>query len=367
MKSVLIINDTSGTYHHGCHGTSQALVRGFQARGCMVRTMPVNYSHHAQPVVTEEAQFEEKAFAEQFHDTNILTSVLMEEADLVVVNMEGTLHRLRGSARMLLWLAWYAKRWMATPVMLVNGSLFPYGKAQQPQSADDQLAQRLYQKVLRVMDGVVVRDPISKQVAEQMGVPVQQGYDSLPLFLHTLELDDQVPAYDLCLSSGVATPVAETIDYVEHALTLGLRCAFVMGAHRQPALEDVAALKALQAHFGHRCDFVNCADEQRFFSILNKSRAILTDRFHYVVAANFLGVPLFVGESNTPKIQGISGWRVGLWLKKSHFLTLPNRDAFLQAIRQQTADASVREEILQLSRVNQDLAHHFLFHQAHER
>lgn len=95
---VVIMNDTSGRYHHGCSRVMRLLRAGLARHG-----LTVTYSLASRKAWDDDAKF----------------WAAVKDADLIVINGEGTLHHGKPAAEALLRIATHPQR-RGTPIALIN-------------------------------------------------------------------------------------------------------------------------------------------------------------------------------------------------------------------------------------------------------
>jgi polysaccharide pyruvyl transferase WcaK-like protein len=301
-KSAVILNFTAGSYHWGCYGTAMEVYESLLERGYFVSWVPVEMTHALQPSPETIASYDDAEFHKTFLTLNHDLLLAFQQADVVVINGEGTLHRLHAGPRNLLYLAYLAKRYLGKRVHLLNGSFFPSGSVE----ADPQ-AETLYGGVARLLDRVTPREVRSRAVLERLGVACEQGFDCLPRFIARLRLTRSPAAKDgpILLAGGV-TFRGEDCERLGRALAEALPSdrpvRFLTGAKRAPAREDQPAFEALRAHLPGL--ELRCAGAMgEWLDEIASAACMISARFHHSLAAIALQTPVIAFPSNTPKIE----------------------------------------------------------------
>ena len=103
-KKALLINFTGSSYHWGCYGTSVEIYQSLLERNYYVEIIPVHVTHMVSPTVEKISDFDDAGFFTRFNQANASLVSSISESDVVVVNGEGTLHRLGKGALNLLYI-----------------------------------------------------------------------------------------------------------------------------------------------------------------------------------------------------------------------------------------------------------------------
>jgi polysaccharide pyruvyl transferase WcaK-like protein len=295
----LLLNDTSRWYHWGCACTSLALRDGLTARGRRVQGVPIDALGQLQPLPTSrDALADEHLFA-AFRVANAGLCRALETADEVWINGEGSLHGASPLAIGLLYLAWLAATRFGKPVRIVNHSCYP-GTGP---------VQAYYQAVYERLAGVAVREPVSAALLRQQGLAVTETFDCLPLFA-TAVADDirREPGTDVLIAGSVAHDAGMVAACAALATTLrqrGLRPRLLVGAPANLAADDRSFGRALHAATAGGIEILLARSELEWLSAIASARLLVSGRFHYSIAAAWLGTPFLALDSNTPKMAGL--------------------------------------------------------------
>ena len=302
-KNALILNFTANTYHWGCYGTSLEIYTTLLERGYFVNWLDVRTSHALEPSPTTGGDFDDSAFAKKFFAANKSVYHQLTEADVIVVNGEGTLHRLHAGPLNLLYLMYAARRFLQKPVHLINHSFFPTGSMQADERVD-----ALYRAVGGSLAGVVPRETASAAVLTRLGIHTVQGFDCLPRFLarHGLTAHRE-PGAPLVLSGGVSLSAEQAMQIAQAAAQSaapGQEIHFLTGAKSFPAREDDQAFAAMCTNI-HALRRIKAASMDEWTACIAGAACMISARFHHTIAAAALGTPVVVFPSNTPKVHAI--------------------------------------------------------------
>lgn len=299
----LLLNHTANSYHWGCYATSMALYNGLIAGGYAVTTFPVELTHSISLGACSIEDIASRIFLETFTSRHAILAQALRDADLVVINGEGTLHGNHPAPLNLLALAWLAKHRFGLPVHLVNHSCFPDSST----GIADPRVETFYESCTAACHRVVVREPLSAEVYRRFGREVTLGFDSLPLFADRYLQPSAPPESDLLVGSGVSLTANETRAFVNTLSRMsppGARIRFLAGARRREPPEDFRFVEALwQARFD--VEILRPQTIQEWLDAVRGAQLMVTGRFHHLVAAAYFGTPVVTLRSNTPKSEGV--------------------------------------------------------------
>ncbi len=298
MSKVCLLNDTSEWYHWGCYGSSlglQGLIdRTLAPTGTAIVPITLTYANSYLPDTADAARDAKRAV--EFLKTWPAAPAL-QEADDIVINGEGTIHGTSDAARRLLYIAFICGHFLGKRVHIVNHSLFP--------PLDDPAMLELYRLAYRSAHHLAVRESDSARIArEALGCEARLAFDCLPLTLArtTLAPPRDEPAYAVVTgTSGIGA--ADVAILKEGAAILsrqGLRLIWLMGAPRNPAVDELAQAMTYASEIG--ADMVSAASFGEWARLIRDARFVLSGRFHYVIARLCLGGPFASFGGNTPKI-----------------------------------------------------------------
>jgi polysaccharide pyruvyl transferase WcaK-like protein len=303
QRVALILNFTGNAYHWGCHGTSAEIHRSVAELGHQVNWLDVRTTHALSPTPRDWDEMRSAGFRDAFFRRNPGVLHALTDADVVVVNGEGTLHGCHRAPMNLLALMHLASAALGKRVHLVNHSIYPGGGDQQAPEADD-----LYRNVILPLASVVPREPVSREVLRRLGREVPQGFDCLPRFLRrhrVRSLSD--PRGPIVVSGGVNLPhqaAARIMAGVARHAATGRRVLFLTGAKGSPAGED-ATIYHWMATRMPALEWVNSRNMAEWLLAISSASCLVSGRFHHTIAAATLGTPVIVFPSNTPKVPAM--------------------------------------------------------------
>jgi polysaccharide pyruvyl transferase WcaK-like protein len=302
-KCALILNFTANTYHWGCYGTCLEIYQQLLERGYYVNWLDVRSTHNLEPRPAQGKDFTDPDFAARFFEHNKAVYHALTEADVVVVNGEGTLHRLNPGPVTLLYLMYAARCFLGKPVHLINHSFFPSGSETPDPSADT-----IYGAVASVLTRIVPRETASAGVLRRLGLSVEQGFDCLPLFIarHRIE-PASFRTGPVVLAGGISIEqeTAERIArVVSHTAGNSRPVLFLTGAKARPAGEDATVFAWMSAQFPG-LQRVEATSMSEWLQTIATASCLVSGRFHHTIAAAMLGTPLIVLPSNTPKVSAV--------------------------------------------------------------
>ena len=85
----------------------------------------------------------------------------------------------------------------------------------------------------------------------------------------------------------------------------GLRPAFLFGANANLAADDREFARLLSHATGGTIELCHTTSEAAWLSAIASARLLVSGRFHYSIAAAWLGTPFIALDSNTPKMDGL--------------------------------------------------------------
>jgi polysaccharide pyruvyl transferase WcaK-like protein/tetratricopeptide (TPR) repeat protein len=301
----LLLNDTSYWYHWGCSCTSLAIREQLQAQGRAVSGLPIDRLAGLQPLPASREQLDDAAFFTRFRQANAALCALIAGADDVIINGEGSLHGATHTSISLLYLAWIARRYLDRPVRIINHSCYPTGSTQPGGGA----VEDFYRQVYQGLDAIVVREPVSAALLEKLGIPVTLGFDCLPLYAEAhRETITQSTSDRLLIAGSVAAGpgmVEACARLAIDARKTGLRPAFLFGANANLAADDREFARQLGHAAGGSIELCHATSEAAWLSAIASARLLVSGRFHYSIAAAWLGTPFIALDSNTPKMDGL--------------------------------------------------------------
>ncbi len=307
-RRALLINDTSNWYHWGCSCTSIAIHEQLREKWRSVRSLPIQQIRDLAPLPTTVDAFDDDESYHRFAGAHGALVAAIEEADIVYINGEGTLHNVGRDAVALLYIAYVAKQRLRKPVQLINHSAFPDDTA----TASDSAACALYRKVYASLDFVATREALSTKLLESLGIEPTQSFDCLPLFVERHWQSGRRRQRKRVVIAGSAAwggndDLSAFAEFVTSANRAGLEPTVLIGASSDLAGDDSRFAETLQRLAPRQFALINAASELEWLDAIASAAMLISGRFHHSIAAAFLDTPFAVMESNSPKIHGLLG------------------------------------------------------------
>jgi polysaccharide pyruvyl transferase WcaK-like protein len=305
-QTAVLLNDTSHWYHFGCSCTSLAMHAELRPLWESILSIPIHRITRLKHLPRSIAEFDDDetfaAFAAAYPDI----VATLGAADTVYVNGEGALHNVGTQALGLLYLMYVASARLHRPVHLVNHSCYPDDTATLSENAPF----ALYRKVYEQLEFVAVRETLSANLVEAMGVRATATFDCLPLFIERHFRTKVARSRKRVLiagsvSWGGADVVPALAEYVKRMRGAGFEPELLIGANAYLSADDFLFVDSMHAVCGEDLRLVNATSEREWLATIAGSALLVCGRFHHTIAAAFLDTPCIVMESNTPKIAGI--------------------------------------------------------------
>lgn len=355
-KKAVILNFTASTYHWGCYGTSMEIYHTLLEKGYYIETVDVNTTHQISPTIEKVGDFDNAEFMNRFAQNNVRLITTLRHCDVVVVNGEGTLHRLSKGALNLLYIMYICKKFLHKRVHLINFSCFPNGDASMPKGVSE-----IYPQVLRFIDHISPRDHLSNSILSNSGVETIQAFDCLPRFLNRYNLaNSHNPSGYVLVSGGVFFDEKRydfLLQFIRFFLEKNIPVKFLSGAHFLPAEEDIRLQHKLRAEANMSgMEVVQARSMLEWIETFQNASFLFSARFHHTIAALSIGTPFKYLSSNTPKINAIIetlGENIdGVHINESEIDYL--QTSVLKAIKNNTSNKSIEriEKMLSYSDKN---------------
>lgn len=299
MKT-LLLNDTHDWYHWGCTATSYAVRKRLIQHDGPITIVPIYATRKLADLPVELEQFDDPAVFRRFAGANRKLVDLLAGHDRVVVNGEGSIHDLSHTSVGLLYLAYACKRFLDTPVCVINHSAYPV--AHGDDHAD--LARAMYLKVYACLDDVAIRECVSFDAIRALGIQARLTFDCLPI---TVKEGFKKPVSrrdTIVVADGVNMPMdamPALAGAMDHWRDKGFTVEMLMGAKANPAPESEWLTRALKTHMKRTLTIRRAESLKSWLTTIAEAKLLVSGRFHHSIAAAFLGTPFVVFESNTPK------------------------------------------------------------------
>lgn len=324
MKAILA-NDTGGTSNPGCQGTVHCLVEGAQRHGISIASrVPVGYGYDtfsncfkssplsigqrmenrlrricgagAAAASPSPEKIDRAGWQRAVSAMNERLSPLWTDADLLLVNGEGTIHDDSIGALTLIGICAAAKR-MGKKVALVNCSIF---------SLDEFLLDSLRGAV----DYFSVREPMTFRYLQANNIAAAQSADCLFLASRISESSDTPrPALSAKAPYVVYTPgvLSASGRISESAIAADIKTIRNMGREVVYYVVEAEDEKyaSVAAHAGASILPLGAFRWEQVQSSLAGAEWVVSGRYHINIFAAMAGTPFIPLETNTSKMQGL--------------------------------------------------------------
>jgi len=305
QPKAVIVNFTADSYHWGCYGTSMEIYYSLTEMGFYIDPISVSLTHSIQPTPQKLSDFTDQQFFIKFINNNHWLIRSLEAADIVVVNGEGTLHRLTEASLNLLYLMYVSKIAFDKPTFLINHSCFPFGDQKVPTVND---TENIYKLIIEKLDHVVVREDLTHEIYNTLELSNTRGFDCLPKFLDRFNLTSSHDPHGYLLLSGGIALTKDHLDAISSicktVLKDGYPVKFLMGAKSNNAPEDHKTYQILKTALP-AIEPIEAESMEDWVNTIRCSNYLLSGRFHHTIAALALGTPCTTFASNSPKIEGV--------------------------------------------------------------
>lgn len=300
----LLLNNTATSYHWGCYGTSMAIYETLINSGYSVATVDVETTNlglgYPPSTANNQTTIE---FAEQMQVVNASVFRAIRDADLIVVNGEGTLHRFHRASRTLLSAIRMAKM-MGKRVHLINHACFPSGGLE----ASTPDVEQFYFDCLRDVDRIVVRDDWSSRIYERLGIKHEMGFDCLPLYIKKYVTPQPTPRSIIIGGASHWTP--EITMHIGQMLfsILGqsnLPFVFLAGGFKREPVDDAVQFAAFSKVIPN-IQLVRPKSLSEWVNWMASAELTITGRFHHFIAAATISAPIVMMPGNTAKSNAIA-------------------------------------------------------------
>ena len=304
-KKATLINFTGSSYHWGCFGTSMEIYHSLLEKNYYIETVDVSTTHRLSPTVKKISDFDDNNFFKLYVEQNPRLMTTLTQSDVIVVNGEGTLHRMSKGSVNLLYIIYACKKYLDKEVHVINFSCFPNGDNSMPEGISN-----IYPNTLRHADRIIPRDHVSNDILSNSGVETTQGFDCLPRFLNRHQLANTHKPKDYILVSGGVTFGTSRYEMLTNILSYFLSknvsVKFLSGAHFSPASEDVKLQSRLRSQPNlSGLEVVEAKSMLQWVKAIQNASFLFSARFHHSMAALTLGTPFSYMNSNTPKITSV--------------------------------------------------------------
>ena len=320
-KKVLLINDTTKWYHFGCTATSKALKLAIEATGASLQTISITETYKIVGAPTTKSGFLDKANFQSFVLVNRELMEAIRDNDILVINGEGTLHGLRQAPLSLLYVAFAAKKFLGKNVEIINHSVYP----QDDLNLDKPEITEIYKLVYEHIDYSAIREPVSLELMQRLGVPGVQSFDCMPFYIReqykfhgekdqkTLLVAGSAAWLHLNIASSDRGNIEEFeeglsgfIQYLDQMSSQGYRIEFLYGAAEYPAKDDREFIAFLEPRLKTPWNVIEAKSLDEWLGHIERASLLVSGRFHHTIAAACLGTNFIILNSNTPKVEGMA-------------------------------------------------------------
>lgn len=307
---ITLINDTYNWYHWGCNATSLAISRTLIKKKYSLDYVSIKDIYNLNAVPNNISQFGNQKFFE--NHKNIWNKSIFEKlnnADLILVNGEGTLHGISKQVVGLLYISYVSKKFLNKKVHLINHSAYPVKGFDRN---TDATAKDLYCLAYKSFDFVGIREPISLEEMKKIGIKAELTFDCLPISAeqYLKRFVKRTLRNTIILAGGVNISKANLkiiVNELEKLKSKGFRILILVGAKDNPAQDDENFLNMLnQYKVMLDYDIVYAKNLDEWFYYIHNAKILISGRFHYSIAAYCLNTPFLMFESNTPKNYALS-------------------------------------------------------------
>nr|WP_245234848.1 polysaccharide pyruvyl transferase family protein [Tamlana crocina] len=229
-----------------------------------------------------------KKSVEELYANDVFLKLTILNSDVVVINVEGTLHHESLLGHQMLAVGAVAVK-LGKPVYWINVSV-------------EKDNQDILKHALKGASCIAVREKRSFQYLKQLGVSSKLTFDTAVLARFSKnksDLESILPAEPFCLFTGSNV---KNIDLLEHVKVIE---AFRLQALYLPlGLNDFNDLKLLKEHNIPHINFgeVNFQD---ILNLIKRSEFVISGRHHLNVFSILAAKPFVAHRSNTWKIEGV--------------------------------------------------------------
>ena len=307
---ITLINDTYNWYHWGCNATSLAISRTLIKNKHSLDYVSIKDIYNLNAVPNNIDQFDNQQIFENHKNVwNKLIFDKIDNADLILVNGEGTLHGISKQVVGLLYILYVSKKFLNKKVHLINHSAYPIKGLDRNA---DTIAKDLYCLTYKLFDFVGIREPISLEGMKKIGINAELTFDCLPISAeqYLKRFSKKTSRNTIILAGGINFNKAylkAIVNELQKYKSQGLKLLILLGAKANPAQDDENFLNMLN-QYKEKLDYevVYAKNLDEWFYYIHNGKILISGRFHYSIAAYCLNTPFLMFESNTPKNYALS-------------------------------------------------------------
>jgi polysaccharide pyruvyl transferase WcaK-like protein len=303
--TAILLNDTTHRYHWGCTATSLGLKGLIAERYDLIDAILIQTTYALARPPKSPDQFHDPAFFKLHAAENADLYRRIEQAECVFVNGEGTIHDLLRAAVNLMYMAFAARRYLDKPVYVVNHSVYP----QSGNSAAAASAEAFYRGVYAAFDYIAIRETLSKEIADRLGLAAVLSFDCLLLTAGRLLPKPPDKKRTLAIAgSALFLPVAlpALVAFINKMQRAGYAPLVVSGAQAAPAGDEAQFVAALRTQDTQDWAFFEAGTLEDWMSAIGSAALLVSGRFHHSLAAYAMRTPFVMLNSNTPKMSALA-------------------------------------------------------------
>ncbi|HUJ19140.1 MAG TPA: tetratricopeptide repeat protein [Nitrospirota bacterium] len=295
-----LLNDTTYWYHWGCTGTSRGILRAIAERGYVVNKIPITGIDQCTHTPQNIRDFDDPEFFRAFSKANSWMMRELRDADIVVVNGEGSLHGINSYTLKLLYLIYASKMHLKKQVQIINHSCYPDDSLE----VVDPAAWKLYKKVYNAIDFAAIREPLSHELLTRNGVSAELSFDCLPLYIKKtydrsgVQSDGSIVIAGSVILNDCLPSFAKFLRIMHGK---GHVIKVLIGANLRPARDDKLFVQGLTEACPDAWSRVRAESLDAWLDTIAQASVLVSGRFHHTIAASMLGTPCILLGSNTPK------------------------------------------------------------------
>ena len=301
------MNDTSLHYHWGCFLKSFAIKESLESSGHYIDTISTSLLYRLKNSPSLIENFKSVSSLNSFSKANPEIIEKIKNAEIVIINGEGTMHSLSNPVKSMLYIAYIAKVFFEKPVHIINASLFPNDFFLSKESEE----KHFYNFVLEKVDSIAFRDIYSYELFSDFHHKSVLAFDILPIYIKNHFQGDPPQSFEkIVVLSGSANMILapqrldDLYNYVLELQKKGYSIIFLTGGSKKGAYDDqkIVDFFAEKPPLDHFKTLTASSADEWLESIKNAT-FVVTGRQSICIAAYVLKVPFIAFNSNTPKIE----------------------------------------------------------------
>ena len=228
------------------------------------------------------------ASLKSLEDNDIFLKLTIQSSDIVIINVEGTLHHKGLLGHQLLAIGALAVK-LNKPVYWVNVSV---------ESEDDEIIKKAFSGARQVS----VRDKFSYSYLMKLGVNAVLAFDTAVLadyVENNIVIDNFLPDVPFCLFTGSNVKEFDLLNHAKVIYSHGIKPLYI-----PLGLNDYDDLNILKENNISCLDYGQL-DFTDVIALIKKSEFVISGRHHLNIFCLLAGKPFIAYKSNTWKIEGV--------------------------------------------------------------